>query len=420
MASIKFNLDKPSSDLTYVLLKFTFKGQRLIYSTGVKISPSEWNEKKQRLKEGQKYPINTDYNIFFNQLEREVFSFYRSYLDNEKTPSLKELREHLNQYRGKTKKLTEDSFFPWIKRFKEDRRSSPKFKPSTIKDYNITEKHLLGYCEKKRIRNFDWENIDLDFFNSFIKYLYNDLKFSKNYVFKIIKTLKTYINNAKIKGIKVNDQYKAFSIKRTESQNIYLALDELSRIYQLDLSERQGLERVRDLFLIGSFTGLRYSDFSSLKKENFKIIDNVEVLTIKTQKTGEVVVIPLHPIVKAILAKYDNKPPKAISNQKTNAALKKIAEQAKLDEDIIITKNKAGQDYIVNLKQWQLVTTHTARRSFATNAFKAGISSISIMKITGHKSESSFLKYIKISKEENAVLMAQNPFFKMSPLKKAN
>jgi len=230
------------------------------------------------------------------------------------------------------------------------------------------------------------------------------------------------LNYAKSKGIEVNPQFKSkgFLVKRTESENIYLTIDELMTIYHLDLSDCDGQNRVRDLFLIGAFTGLRYSDFSNLKKENFRMVDGVQMSEVKTIKTGEKVVIPLNPIVKAILKKYNGEPPRSISNQKTNAALKKIAQKAEINQAVIRTINEGGINKPVRKKKYELVTTHTARRSFATNAFKAGIPSISIMKITGHKSESSFLKYSKVSKEENAVLMAANPFFKLSPLKIAN
>ena len=55
--------------------------------------------------------------------------------------------------------------------------------------------------------------------------------------------------------------------------------------------------------------------------------------------------------------------------------------------------------------------TYTARRSFATNAYLAGLPPISIMKITGHKTESSFMKYIKISEKENAIQLKGHEFF---------
>jgi integrase len=64
------------------------------------------------------------------------------------------------------------------------------------------------------------------------------------------------------------------------------------------------------------------------------------------------------------------------------------------------------------LPKFELVASHTARRSFATNAYKAGVPAISIMKITGHHKSETLMKYIKITEEENAVLMVSHKFFK--------
>lgn len=75
-------------------------------------------------------------------------------------------------------------------------------------------------------------------------------------------------------------------------------------------------------------------------------------------------------------------------------------------------RTKGGMRQTRVLEKWQLITTHTARRSFATNAFLAGVPTISIMKITGHKSELVFMHYIKISSEQNALLMLEHDHFK--------
>ena len=63
------------------------------------------------------------------------------------------------------------------------------------------------------------------------------------------------------------------------------------------------------------------------------------------------------------------------------------------------------------MPKYQLVSSHTARRSFATNAYKSGVPTIAIMKITGHTKESTFLKYIKVSAQENADMLSRHPFF---------
>lgn len=203
---------------------------------------------------------------------------------------------------------------------------------------------------------------------------------------------------------------KRFKTIHENSEGIYLSVEDLSKIAKHDLSNNLRLDRVRDLFLIGCYTGLRFSDLTKLKEENF--IQNGTQAKIKTEKTGQIVIIPLNTIVKTLLNKYDGVPPSAISNQKMNAYLKEIGELAEIDEEVLISLTKGGKNQSTSFKKYELITVHTARRSFATNAFLNDVPSISIMKITGHRTENAFMKYIKISQEENANKLTDHPFFK--------
>jgi len=144
---------------------------------------------------------------------------------------------------------------------------------------------------------------------------------------------------------------------------------------------------------------MRYSDFTTIPPEHIK----GDSLRIKPQKTGQVVEIPLHPTVRAIMAKYSGTLPRAISNQKMNDYLKEITVQvASLQSPQMITATIGGERKTTAKRKWELITTHTARRSFATNLYKAGCPARSIMAITGHQTESAFRAYIRLSGEEHA------------------
>jgi len=177
----------------------------------------------------------------------------------------------------------------------------------------------------------------------------------------------------------------------------------------LDLKNDKQLEGVRDLFIIGCFTGLRFSDLSELKKEN--IIDGNKI-KIKTNKANEIVIIPLHRYVREIIRKYNGEIPKALSNPKMNLNLKHLGTLAKINDLAEVSITKGGKLVKNTVKKSSLICTHTARRSFATNLYLKGIPSITIMKITGHQTEKSFLRYISISQEENANKLLDHPFFK--------
>lgn len=160
---------------------------------------------------------------------------------------------------------------------------------------------------------------------------------------------------------------------------------------------------LRDIFIMACFTGQRHSDWHQLRKENIIRENGKDILRIAQQKGKKIVHVPVHPIVKAILNSYGDNPPKVITNQKFNEALKDIAGTAELGKISIGGSIVEKRDHI---------STHTARRSFATNAYLSRSMQVyEIMNCTGHKSESSFLKYLKLDGMDYAKLAAKSKFF---------
>ena len=185
-------------------------------------------------------------------------------------------------------------------------------------------------------------------------------------------------------------------------------------MYNTDLSTLSRLERVRDVFVIMCYMGIRYSDYLLLKKEN---ILPSGLIRITTKKTKTPVEIPMHDRVREIMKKYNGEFPPAPSNQKFNDYMTEVIKAAKLDRDVVISETRGTMTRNKTVKLSSLVTAHTARRSCATNMFLAGVPTLSIMKITGHKSEKVFLKYTRITQEENALKLRDHSFYKT---KKAN
>ena len=212
-----------------------------------------------------------------------------------------------------------------------------------------------------------------------------------------------FLNNATEQGVNTNFAFKShrFKVISEESENIYLNETELIQIDKLDLTDKPKLDNVRDLFLIGCYTGLRFSDLSHLTNDDIK----GDFIHIRQQKTGNPVLIPLHPVVKKIWQKHGNKPPRNISNQRFNEYIKEVCRLAGIDSPEHKAITKGGIKQSVKYKKYELVTSHTARRSFATNLYKSGFPSTSIMQITGHRTERAFLKYIKVTPEEHAKML---------------
>ena len=204
---------------------------------------------------------------------------------------------------------------------------------------------------------------------------------------------------------------RKFRVLTAEVENIYLNETELRAIAAVDLKGEKAKEIARDVFLVGCYTAQRYSDYSTINEGNIRKLENGQtVIDLIQHKTGNHVVIPARPDVLAILAKYGNTLPKSYE-QKVNKHIKEIAREAGIIEPIEIEYIENGEKKRKTVEKCDLVKTHTARRSGATNMYLAGIPSIAIMKVTGHKTEKEFMKYLKISQEETAIELMNHPYF---------
>lgn len=204
------------------------------------------------------------------------------------------------------------------------------------------------------------------------------------------------------KKLTTNDEFKSkrFVKPSEESDTIYLDDAELQEMQNYDLSGNLRLDNVRDLFLIGSYTALRFSDLSALKPHN--IADGF--IRIKQIKTGDPVIIPVHSVVQKVLDKYNGNTPRPISNVKLNLYIKELGKLLPSLQKIETKTITEGGNKLTKTKQkWELLVTHTMRRSFATNEYKRKVIDVlQIMSITGHKTEKAFLKYIRVTLEEHA------------------
>jgi integrase len=431
MGEVHFHLKEPkSSKPTSIVLIYWLKNERIKYHTDEKVLPASWDKESQRADESKEYKGNGKVNKNLNR--------YVSFLDNlvelakyNKTPLTPELIKNSLDSEFKAFKrdpgplnMPKITLMAYVDLFidecKTGKRLTPKgklYKDWTIKGFKTLILHLNEH-QKYYKKTIDFKDITLDFYDDFLKY-FNDHKKRINTIGKHVKNLKTIMNAATEDGYNINLDYqkKKFRVVTEETDKIYLTEDELLKLYELDLSNNKRLDPVKDLFIIGAYTGLRFGDMEKLTGENFILSDKMNYLKITTQKTDINVMIPLKDIILSIYNKYEGKLPRCISNQKMNDYLKDIGEKAKIEDIINVSTTKGGMRYDESFKKWELITTHTARRSAATNMYLAGIPTISIMKITGHRTEKAFLKYIRISQEDNALKLSEHPYFKNTMLK---
>jgi integrase len=333
MLNISFNLKDPQINKSAAVTKETaiicvirYKSNRLKYYTGEKVHPKFWDNRK----ENKRYqtvknslPDAPEFNARLEKIRTTVKDVFRRY-QNENgnvvptTDILKELLDTEFQ-RGPSKPTTFMSFFNQIIEISKDGvrlqpRTGKPISKNTIKTYVTTFTHLCSF-EKQTKRKLDFADIDMLFYREFTEYLTKSLKLATNSIAKHFQIIKMIMNEATELQINSNYSYKSkhFAVVREVSDSIYLSLTELQEIENLDLTQHQRLDRVRDFFLIGCYTGLRFQDNMDLKIEN---IDGA-LIRVTQRKTGDKVVIPLHKTVRGIIEKYNGELPAAISNQKT-------------------------------------------------------------------------------------------------------
>lgn len=295
------------------------------------------------------------------------------------------------------------SFFEFIREYLERSHRGDNYK----KMYLNTLDHLVNFCAQKGLTNVLTDSVGMEFSEEFIYYLRSS-GMMQNTVKGHFERMGAMINKAMLYGYPVDNTYKEVDLDDEEVGAVFLSMTEITRIYYSERLTRLQKE-VRDYFIIGCMTGLRYSDYSRLNMSNFDL--NTNTIRIKTRKTGAVVSVPMHKFVREILKKYDYQLPKRRCIQSFNRSVKTICKRIGLDDPVLWERTVGKEVVRKEMKKWEMISSHTARRSFATNMFLQGIPTYRIMMITGHKSEESFFKYIRVTREENAATLAGHLFF---------
>jgi len=397
MASIVFYLDKEVEEKSLIFLSFTFNHKRLRLSTGLGVPLKNWDEETQKAKPEKQFrdinkKLRETVNFFHDKYDEHFPKGITFSKDEVKAKSAKILDAYKVFVGKKTAPVEEKiSLISFIPIFQE--RYKNKFNPAHLKHYTGLKNHLEGFQANENFR-VDFDTIGKDFYIKFTDYL-NALGLKPNTIGAHIKRIKRLMNEAFEDKLTTNQNHhkREFKIIKVDVDTVYLTENDIKALYEMQI-ELPAKRKIRDIFVLNCYTGLRHSDWHNVSIKN--IHDNK--LYIRTQKTDEPVIIPVKPLIREILQKYDSIEVPTL--QKTNDAVRWIGEKA-FDQKIGSgDKNK-----------WLQIRTHTVRRSFATNAYLAGIPIRDIMQITGHRTTESFLKYIRVTKLETAEKLKDHPFF---------
>lgn len=272
--------------------------------------------------------------------------------------------------------------------------------------YKVLMKHVNEFSEKYDCMIYT-NSVTEDFIEDFIGYL-RDKNMRNNTVKGLIEKIKAMTKKAGNYGYAVNRTFDEISVPEEDTCSIALSMNEITRIYYYTgLTKKQ--EKIRDLFIVGCLTGMRYSDYSTLTSDNIQ----KDIIIKKTKKTGVTVHVPVHSYIKELLDKYDGELPKDISIQHFNRSIKTICKKIGLTDKVVFTRTVGHNVVTDTYEMWQVISSHTARRSAATNMYNSGrMKTLQIMLITGHTTEKNFFRYIKIGREENAKNISTDLFFR--------
>ncbi len=390
--NINFYLKEPKSKgETNIILFFRYKGYRLKYYTGIKIKPKQWSAAKQIIYSG--VPNSELLNAQLRDLKKDIEEEYLKQKSKGVIPSTDYLRSFLNNRTIDETKEAKD-FYGIFDEFLNNKKAL--IENSSLKKFNTLRKHFKRIEEHYKIK-LSVNSFTKDFYLKFINYMIEvENHVNSTVKEKDLKAVNTFLNWLVLNGYIEKNEFRGikFPYKISPADTIALTEEELNTLYNLDLSKNKRLEQIRDVFCIECYTSLRYSDIKKI--QNHKIQNRV--LIIYTQKTTDIVKIPLRKEAEVLLNKYFKQglPLPVKSNQKMNAYLKELGKLAGLNNEYTILKIWGMRKEEIVKKKYELLSTHTGRRTFVTLSYQRGMKPLDIMKITGHKSFDTFTKYYRL------------------------
>lgn len=410
-------------------LIYSLKGKRKRYSLDISVLSEYWNSKKQRAfyipqREAKKLLTHlsvsdllteveiNEINSAIDKVSLDIIEIENRFKALEIPFSSEMVVNELKANQKDVVKVEEQTglVFEFMDRYIIEHEALRE--SGSLSVYKSVKNHLKAYQDTTNDK-VTFEKIDYNFFSRFQNFLIKRQKTDKQgnvspmlnntTIAKALSTLKTFLGYARKQGVKVNDSYRDFTIKREKLEVIALEQNELDSLIQLDLSNNKRLNKVRDIFCFACATGLRFSDVQQLKREH---IDN-DTIQIVVKKTKSILSIPLNKISGDILNKYSQlyKPLPSISNQKINEYIKELCKIAGIDKPIEIVRFYGKKRVVNTYPKYELISFHNARKTFVTLSLEKGMTAEEVMTISGHEDYKSFKRYVNVTEKRKKVVM---------------
>ena len=438
-------------------------------SVKVKMPIKEWNQDMQLPRKfADERPVKELNGLSYAELGKRLLDIKKELTALEECGELEMLgaREIINRIMNKEvyveierQKIVEEekrqeeqrvTLMKWIETFitqcetgeRLKRKSAKMITPGTIKSYRGTLSQLQHY-QQARHKIIDFDDVTLDFYDDWRRFFLekkdkrgNPRPYSANTIGRHIKNLKIFLYAAKDMKLTTTTEFESarFSADSQDVENVYLSEERVQEMYSTDFTDTKTIARLmalapsdeerrvmrdqltrrtpellneaKDIFVVGCLTGQRVSDYKRINSRMIRSLsDGNQYIYLQQAKTGKWIYIPLDIRVRAILEHYDGELPH-IYDQDLNERIKIIGRLLGWRENAGITELHGTMEVPTSKAFYECIKTHTARRTFATNAYKRKISLSAIMIITGHSSERMLRKYLKLDNEERAMMAA--------------
>ena len=428
--NISVLLLRPNNPECGTVASFQFQGHKRRKGLGVTVPTKHWDKNRQRIKLlGSLHP---DEKRRIMGLNKRIDNAVKAILDAvhtltyelEREPSWKELNIALDRLNAGKQNInpTTLTFYQWVEEFiaeSEEHRTNAKgqkLHPRTIAKYRTVLTQLKDFARLHLDRGMkfeDWNESLVNRYKSFrasqgckVTTIGKDLAVIKLWL-KKAHNLKLHDNRSYLESYFVPPKHRGLKV--------HLTLDDLKVLEHAELPslgkngrELRALHAVRDLFVVACWTGVRYSDlkrFPELLEAEWKAQKGQcpqEVVFIQ-DKTDDRVRVPILDPVCRILTKHNGRLPKVMSNQKMNRMIKQVLAHAGLTRIVERPSSDVRDTRPIKLPFNELVTLHTARRTFATNMWELQVLSAGELRsLTGHESEQALLLYLNVDRENVA------------------
>jgi len=427
--NISFQLSRPQNPQSSVVAQFIYDGKKRRLGMGLSVPSDRWNKGKQRIKVLASIHNNErmDYEVLNKRLdthENLIHSIVHELtIDLGKAPTWLEFKEGWKRkiqgkQRASMKHLT---FNQWVKEFIEDAPNrlngkGKKISHRTIQKYNTVYTQLCQYSIKHighQISFEDWNRELLDGYKRFRA----KQGLNINTIAKDVKVIKMWLKESYSTNLHDNRAHMEtyFSPKQVKTLKVHLTLQDLTLLEAVKLPSigklgqtMTAMETVRDLFLLACWTGVRISDlkkFPELVKDAWDANGGScpSSLSFIQSKTNSPVKVPVLDAAQRIINKHNGSLPEAINEQKMNATIKKVLQLAGITRMVETPSTSMTTSKAIRKPINELVTLHTARRTFATNMHSLEVLSVNeLMSLTGHESESALKTYLNIDRLETS------------------